>query len=259
MTMPSRALSLLLLFAPFAAATAEGTLHFVADGEERAREGFTSGDGWTLHLDHLFITVDGITAYITDPPYDTASGWELNERQAVALPGSHTLDLARADADPFGVGSVDGVAAGHYNALDFRLAPATDGPATGHAVAFIGQATRGERSVAFTLTADRTVHYRCGEFVGDVRKGIVATGETGAVEMTFHLDHVFGRDDRPADAPMNEAALRFDSIAALAADGKAVVDLATLGAADPQARQRLEDVLLHFAHVGEGHCLARFD
>jgi hypothetical protein len=48
---------------------ATGTLEFYANGEDFVRQGFVSKDGWSIQFDHVYITLDGIAAYQTDPPY----------------------------------------------------------------------------------------------------------------------------------------------------------------------------------------------
>ncbi len=77
--------------------------------------------------------------------------------------------------------------------------------------------------------------------------------------MTFHLDHFFGRDDRALDDSMNLGAFGFGPLAELAVDGSVVVNVADLEAAlDSETFDILVNVFTHFAHVGEGHCLAAF-
>lgn len=238
---------------------ASGTLAFVADGEEHAREGTSSKDGWDIVFAHAYVSLSDITAYQTDPPYDTDDGWELDYVEMVSLAGAHVIDLAAPDADPALVGAVDTAPAGHYNALAWTMARALSGPAEGYTMMFIGTAEKDGEIVDFVLRFDRETRYQGGEYVGDVRKGILDAGGDAEVEMTFHFDHFFGRADKDPDDELNVAALGFDPLAALATDGLLDVSLADLEAslsADDYAK--LEDILLHFGHVGEGHCLAEF-
>ncbi len=259
MSLPRILLFLAAALTPLATLGAAGALVFTANGEEHAREGTQSRDGWAITFQHVYVALDAVTAYQTNPPYDTGQGWSFTHQEKVPLPGTHTVDLADAAADPAPVGQVTPVPPGHYNALSWTLTPAADGPAQGSALFLAGQGVKEGRTVDFTLKVDRAVEYLCGEYVGDERKGWVAAGGQAEVEATFHLDHLFGRADKPADDPLNQAALGFEALAALAENGKVEADLATLAArlAAPDYA-KLEAILLHLGHVGEGHCLARF-
>jgi hypothetical protein len=218
-----------------------GTLQFFANGEEWARAGFVAPrltrDGWQLTFRHIFVTLAGITAYQTDPPYDAYHAGPITASTRVLLPGSHTIDLV-ADADADGrvlIGAVD-APAGHYNALSWMMTPAATGAFAGSSMVLIGHASKGEQSVAFELVATEQSRYRCGEFVGDQRKGFVPSQGSADVEITFHLDHLFGRLDLPRDDHMNSTAPGFAPFAG------------TTGA------QKISLTGLHIGHVGEGHC-----
>jgi hypothetical protein len=113
--------------------------------------------------------------------------------------------------------------------------PAQSGDWAGQSMVLVGTATRDGASVDFTLTSDATHDYTCGEYVGDARKGFVTAGSDAELELTFHLDHLFGRLDKEDADPMNIHALGFD---AFAAGGTHQITLTGL----------------HIGHVGEGHC-----
>lgn len=236
-----------------------GMLFFVADGEERAREGMNSKESWVMSFDHIYVTLSDMRAYQTDPPYDTDQGWDIEYQLVVELPGKYTVDLAQPDADPVIVGEVAQAPAGHYNALSWILARADSGPSEGYAILFIGTAEKDGELIDFSMGIEREVAYLGGDYLGDVRKGILEPGDSAEVEMTFHLDHLFGRDDRDLDDPMNIEAFGFGPLAELAVDGSVDADLAYLETVlDSETYDILVDVLTHFAHVGEGHCLAEF-
>lgn len=236
-----------------------GTLFFVADGEERAREGMNSKESWIMSFDHIYVTLTDMRAYQTDPPYDTDQGWDFDYQVMVELEGKHTVDLAQPNAEPALVGEVAQVPAGHYNAISWVMARADSGPAEGYSMVFIGTAEKDGEVIEFSLGIEREIAYLGGDFVGDVRKGILSPGDSAEVEMTFHLDHLFGRDDRDLDDPMNLGAFGFGPLAEMAVDGSVVVDLADLEAAlDSETYDLLVSVFIHFGHVGEGHCLAKF-
>ena len=107
----------------------------------------------------------------------------------------------------------------------------------------------------FTLSIDEEYEYRCGEYVGDERKGIVTAGGTADVEMTFHFDHIFGDAGTPPDDDLNQDAVGFQPFADIA-DGTVLdADLAELESRlSPSDYAMLVDILPTLGHVGEGHC-----
>ncbi|TVR97560.1 MAG: hypothetical protein EA406_09305 [Rhodospirillales bacterium] len=228
-----------------AVAAADGKLVLFANGEDLATDGFVgrklTKDGWELHFDHVFATVDDLVAHQTEPPYDAEAGGEPAATVSVAFEtgGPVTLDLAAA-GDDGRVRVADAAAPeGHYNALTWSAVPAPGGDWAGQSMVFIGTATKDGRSVPFTLTSADTHEYTCGEYVGDERKGFVTAGDEADLEITFHLDHIFGRADKPADDPMNQEATGFD---AFSDGGTQAISLAGL----------------HIGHVGEGHCAVSY-
>lgn len=236
-----------------------GTLVFTANGEEFVREGFLTKDGWDITFEHAYVTLGGITAYQTDPPYDVGQGWDINYLVKVELPGTYTVDLADPEADPAVVAEETAAPAGRYNALSWNLVRATEGPAEGSVLLLAGRAVRGEEEIEFVLRLDEEVAYLGGEYIGDERKGILAAGGTAEVEMTFHFDHLFGDGTEDENDPLNLDALGFDPLAALAVDGKVEVNTASLRESlDSEHFELLQAIMTHLAHVGEGHCLARF-
>ena len=214
-----------------------GTLQFYAEGEERAREGLVSKDGWSITFDHIYVTLSDITAYQTDPPYDPQTQTNIDHKVKASLQGTYTVDLAEAggvdDPRQF-VGEITRQPAGHYNAISWRIVKAETGPAAGYSLLMIGTAEKDGETVDFTIGVDQEVEFRGGEYVGDERKGILESGSTADLEMTFHLDHIFGDGLKAPDDEINLDSLGFEP---LRTDSGAL-DLAQL----------------HVAHVGEGHC-----
>lgn len=214
-----------------------GTLQFYAEGEERAREGLISRDGWSISFDHVYVTLSDITAYQTDPPYDPQTQVDIDYQVKAELEGTYTVDLAKSggtdDPREF-VGEVSGQLAGHYNAISWRMVRAEAGPAAGYSLLMIGTAEKDGETIDFTIGIEQEAEFRGGEYVGDERKGIVESGGTADLEMTFHLDHIFGDGLKPADDGINLAAVDFE----LLITDPAIVDLAEI----------------HLGHVGEGHC-----
>ena len=224
---------------------AEGELEIFANGEALATEGFLAPeltrDGWELRFDRVLVTVAGIAALQTDPPYDAEAGGAPDAAVTVTLDtgGPLTIDLTGADADGrVLIGSTE-APEGHYNAVVWSVVPAAGGEWAGRSMVLVGTATKDGKSLPFTLTSADTHDYVCGEFIGDERKGFVTAGGVADLELTFHLDHVFGRADKGADDPMNQAGLGFE---VFASGGEQTIELAGL----------------HIGHVGEGHCAVTY-
>lgn len=218
-----------------------GTLQLFASGEDLATEGFQAPkrtkDGWSLMFDHIYVTLADITAYQTSPPFDPQSDEPMLATDQVTVPGRHTMDLVTEadDAHRVLVAKVD-ARPGHYNAISWRMEVAETGPAEGTSMLFIGNATRDDQTVPFRIAVAEPLRYKCGEYVGDERKGFVEKDGIADLEMTFHLDHIFGRADKGVDDPMNLEAPGFEPFS-----GGAIQYQLTMGD-------------LHVGHAGEGHC-----
>jgi hypothetical protein len=218
---------------------ATGTLEFYANGEDFVRQGFVSMDGWSIQFDHVYITLADIKAYQTDPPFDPTTDSAISADETVSLDGTFTIDLAEggSDADPILIGTISDVATGHYNALSFEMAKATSGAAAGYSLVMIGTAEKDGETLDFTINVEEICGYDCGEYVGDVRKGIVNENGTADLELTFHFDHIFGDGDLPLDDELNAAAVGFEPFAQ-GGTGQQVINMTEM----------------HLGHVGEGHC-----
>jgi len=217
-----------------------GTLQFYANGEDFVRQGFVSKDGWSISFDHVYITLADITAYQTDPPYDPHDGGDISGKVTIGLDKAYTVDLAEGgeDAPPVLVDELPDATAGQYNAISWNMVKAESGPAAGYSLAMIGTAEKDGQVVDFTINIDAECGYDCGEYVGDVRKGILSEGGTADLEMTFHFDHIFGDAETPLDDELNQGALGFEYFIDYA-DGDTVdINMAEM----------------HLGHVGEGHC-----
>lgn len=231
----------LLAGAVAAAPLSAGTLQVFASGEDLATDGFQAPkrtkDNWSLSFDHIFVTLAEITAYQTSPPFAPQSDASITATQEVSVSGTHTVDLVTAADDEARV-LIAEIAAppGHYNAISWRMAIAETGLAEGTSMLFIGTATKDDQTVPFRIEVAESLRYECGEYVGDERKGFVQAGGVADLEMTFHLDHIFGREDKDADDPMNLEAPGFDPFSS----GEESYTI-TLGD-------------LHVGHAGEGHC-----
>lgn len=232
-------LSLLGLGTALAPALAQAdTLSLFASGEDLATGGFAAPeltrDGWALRFTRIVATFDEVTAWQTDPPF-MADGPAI-AGTALVFGGPFTIDLVDADDEDRVLLTSLPAVPGHYNALSWALVPATEGEFAGHSLVLEGVAERDGEEVSFTLATPDAVFHACGEYQGDERKGFVTADAGGDLEITLHLDHLFGRADKPADDGMNLDAPGFDAFAARG-------PMATFSLAG-----------LHLGHVGEGHC-----
>jgi hypothetical protein len=253
-------LKILALFTLFVAILAScaaqetGTLEFRANGEDFVRQGFVSKDGWSISFDHVYVTLDDITAYQTDPPYDPHhDGGTIDAKNQVALDGTYPVDLAEGgeDADPILIGEVKDAPAGQYNAISWEMVPGD----SGYPLVIIGTAEKDGQVIDFKIQVETEYSYTCGEYVGDARKGILQKDGSADLEMTFHFDHIFGDAETPMDDDLNLDAPGFDPFAEAAEGGRLETDMAglqdKLSSAD---YQMLVEILPTLGHVGEGHC-----
>ncbi|MBE9043504.1 DUF4382 domain-containing protein [Pleurocapsales cyanobacterium LEGE 10410] len=244
------------------AATEEGTLTLVANGEDFVRQGFVSKDGWRIDFDRLYVNFSAATAYSTESSFepqkgDTKESIEYQHRIEF-FDGATTADLAagEANAEPIVVAQAD-VPTGFYNALTWKISTAEgDSPIAGNTIALLGQATKDGQTINFDLGFNQPAEYICGEFVGESRQGIVTADTSGQVEATFHFDHIFGDADTPPEDALNQDALGFQPLAELASNGTLQLDDAELASQlSEQEYQQLTEAVSGLGHVGEGHCI----
>lgn len=239
-----------------AAAEGTGALTIRANGEDFVRQGFVTKDGWQVDFAHVYVTLTEITAYQTDPPFDAEAGGEPEATETVVIAETMTVDLAAGDeaAEPIAVKTIE-APAGRYNAFAWKMVPAAAGPAAGQTIWIEGTAAKAEETVNFVMKLNPDLAFVCGDFVGDERKGILATAEAADLEATFHFDHLFGDGEAPPEDDINTGALGFEPLAAIADGNTLNVDMAALesqlSAADYQL---LMEILPSLGHVGEGHC-----
>lgn len=227
-----------------------GTLEIRANGEDFVRNGFISKDGWQIDFDNVYVSLEEVAAYRTEPAYDASTG-EMPDGDSVAG-GSQTVDLAAGDAsaDPILIATIEDAEVGQYNAVSWQM----DGSAENGSVRLIGTAQKDGASIPFDLTFDQDFEYACGEYVGDERKGFVNADEMGDVELTFHFDHVFGDADSPMDDSLNVGALGFQPLADVASGELMATQSELEGMLSAEDFDTLLDTLATLGHVGEGHC-----
>ncbi len=233
-----------------------GQLAIRANGENFVRQGFVTKDGWNVQFEHVYLTLSDVTAYQTDPPFDATAKDELQATSQVSLPDAVTVDLAAGDAaaEPILVGMLP-APAGRYNALSWKVVAAETGPAQGYPLVIQGEATKAGQTIPFTLKLSSSLHFICGDYVGDERKGILAADQQANLEATFHFDHLFGDGEAPPEDEINTGALGFDPLAAIAQGGVLEADTAALQQQlSPDQYKTLTKILPSLGHVGEGHC-----
>lgn len=241
-----------------ASSTSDGTigvLSLTANGEALVEDGFVSKDGWAIAFDHVYLTVADVVA--TQTP-DLAEGAEGADRNAIALALTNaptTVDLAKDSS--LVVVKTQSVPSGYYNALEWSMVASQDTDAH-PGLQLIGTATKDNQEIAFDLALAPSYRYTCGPFIGDERKGFV-TENGGEIEMTVHIDHIFGDNTLSAEDEVNQDSLGFASFAAIAQASPTPQTLklnreglkANLSAEDYGT---LSSALHDMGHVGEGHC-----
>lgn len=242
----------LLILVAVGCSQPKNELTFRANGEAFVREGFETKDGWNLTFDSFFITVSDVVATQTDPPYDPSSGGEIKGKSVMIGSEPITVDLANGDAlaEPIVLGNVS-AEVGQYNALSWKMIHGKDGAT----IRLVGSAEKSGQLVPFDIQITDQYSYFCGEYLGDERKGFVSAEKGGDVEMTFHLDHIFGDARVNAADSLNQGALGFEPIAAIAKDGKVNVDSAELQAQlSAEQYATFAKAVASLGHVGEGNC-----
>ncbi|MEL6438401.1 MAG: DUF4382 domain-containing protein [Cyanobacteria bacterium J06621_8] len=239
----------------------EGTLSLVANGEDFVRQGFVTKDGWSISFDRVAVNLSDVTAYQMASSFQPTEANQIDNleyQEKVALVDTpQIVDLAEgeADADPIMVTSME-VTSGFYNAVAWKMDTAGDNSAlAGKTMELQGTASKDDQVINFDLSLNRPLHYLCGEYVGDDRKGMVQAGGIGEVETTFHFDHIFGDGEASADDAINVGALGFTPLAQLASSEQLIIDDATLSQQlSSEDQEKLTKAIIGLGHVGEGHC-----
>jgi hypothetical protein len=216
---------------------------FTANGEDFVRRGCVDKQGWSISFENLYVNIVEPTAYVPDGD------------EEVVLEGSHWVDLAEgtADAGPIVMGTAQEVPPANYQSLRFALGRTSEGPYAGSSIVMIGSAEREGLQVPFTIRLDEEMVFDGREgYVGEELKGLLQPGSTTEVEMTFHLDHVFGDNQADEEDHINTGSVGFDFFGAFAEDG--VVDVSQADLQDAEGYPTLVQALWTLGHLGEGHC-----
>lgn len=243
------------------AATEQGSLVFVANGEDFVRQGFVSKDGWSIDFEHLYVNISEASAYSTKSSFEPQKGdtkESIEYQNSINFESLKAPDLAEGEvnAAPIVIASAN-VPGGFYNALAWKLSTgAADSPLPGSTIKLIGQATKDQKTIKFDLGFNQPTEYVCGEYVGEERQGIVTASKPGEIEATFHFDHIFGDANTPSEDALNQDALGFQPLADLGNNGIVKLDEADLASQLSDADyQQLTNAVTGLGHVGEGHCI----
>lgn len=209
----------------------KGTVIFNANGEGFVHDGFTSEDGWNISFTHVYINIEGPTAYQVAESSTKSTRHAGHPHASIpegsahaALTGQYFLDLKKSGETPvFEVGRVTDATIGNYNYLNFNIVQtnSTDNPTViaedtvtvsdydGYSIVLIGTATYGNpitTTVDFTIKFDEEMAlYGCGPLLDldedGTNDGVLADGGTAETQMTFHFDHIFGDYGDDGDEP----------------------------------------------------------
>ncbi len=227
------------------------TLVFTLNAGDRVRDGFDSKDSWHLEFDHVYINLQGPTAFQVEQ--DLTEGNESDDVEATrltaklvhaghphaeipdgtaneALLGEFFMDGAKGE-NPSELGRVEDVPIGNYNYMNFNILPAgsqSEGLVAdyeGYSLVLIGTASNNEDHtlVAFKLMLTETLEFTsCGPH--QETEAVVAEGGEGTAEIALRFETLFGDKEEGSAEPededaVNSIAIGFDPFAALATDG----------------------------------------
>jgi hypothetical protein len=107
--------------------------------------------------------------------------------------------------------------------------------------------------VSFTIRLDEKMVFDCRDgYVGEELKDLLQPGSITEVEMTFHLDHVFGDSNADEEDHINSGSVGFDFFYAFGDHG--VVDVCQGDLKKAEGYSTLVQALWNLGHLGEGHC-----
>ncbi len=258
----------------------KGTLVFTLNAEDFVREGFVSEDNWRIDFEHVYINIDGPTAFqVADRGEEAEAKLRPEEPRAhaghphaeipegaanEALLGTFQVD-GHQGTGPIELGKLENVDIGNYNYMNFNISKATsesegyvDGT-EGYSIVMIGTAKNNDtdESVDFTIKLTEEMEFTsCGPHPENI--GVVDETLEGEAQATFHFDHIFGDyEEGPADTDdentINYLAVGFGPFAALATDGVLDVTQADLKAG-MEKYYSFVAALVTLGHYGEAHC-----
>lgn len=247
-----------------------GSLHFVAYGEDFINNGFTDKDGWEINFDHVYLITGRITACQGERIESQASlhplfhsGHDTGEADCTVHAHFDELVLVDLVGGYVDLGTVSGVTTGKYRSMTYYItlgstAAIAEQNMNDYSLKMIGTAEKDSTTIDFTISVAFEMKYSaCGMIWEDDESnlvdnsGVVADGTTGEMEITIHIDHIFGDIDNPE---LDSLALGFDAFAALDTDSDGVIDVtdADLSTADQSTLLNAAETIGHAG--GEGEC-----
>ncbi|MCB1154684.1 hypothetical protein KDL45_13600 [bacterium] len=241
-----------------AAGRGSGELTFYVSGEDLVTDGFMSKDEWWIRFDHFWVNIAEFTAY--QEPIETKHMGHPHEDIPTdaaheTVPVTQMLDLAAEGR--LMLSRVEDAPAGNYNFVNFTLAPSPDGDLAGYSMVMTGSAQKNGRVVEFAIPVSTQLKYvDCEHRETDPYAGVVEPGGEGEVEITLHVDHLFGNAQHTEHAHVvNNLALGFEPFAEYAAENGYVIDMAPVEEIlDADDYAAFIEALREAGHSGEGHC-----
>jgi hypothetical protein len=221
-----------------------GSLLFTANGEEFIAEGLVSKEGFTITFDQVLINLSNIEAY------------SINDKKLSAkIEGDQLIDLKKGTVENpvITVQMLNNVSPGNYQSLRYSLKQLQSGEYSGYSIILKGTASKDNQAIPFSIKLNEELLFDGREgYVGDSVKGIVKSGETSDVEMTFHFDHLFGNIEADKNDHVNSGSPGFELFRPYIQDGK--IDVNQNQLTENPAYPVLIGAIETLGHLGEGHC-----
>lgn len=182
-----------------------GKLEFAVNGEDFVNNGFQEKNGWNITFDKVLINLSHITARLK------------GNSNKINLDKEYFVNLKNTGNNIKIIETKSNVEVGEYRELQWQMSRKKDGDYTGYSFILIGQAVKDDQKISFEIKLNEEVTWFCKDgYAGEELKGFVDKNKTGQVEMTFHLDHIFGDFNQSKNDPINKNAVGFDYFAKLA-------------------------------------------
>ncbi len=223
-----------------------GSIIFTANGEDFIREGFTDKNGWEINFKYFYINISEPTAYMPD-----------NEGQYIKLGGDYWIDFMDFNSETglVYIDEITDVPAGNYQSLKFGIRKTSSGEYNGYSIVMQGEARKERETVPFIIMLDEELDFDGKEgYVGDEVKGLLLDGKSTAVEMNFHVDHIFGDIDADKDSHVNTESVGFDFFNNFKIDNEVIVTQSEMK--EQIDYEKLVNAVWTLGHLGEGHCEA---
>jgi len=199
-----------------------GTLIFNVNGRHYSSAMFVSEEGWEINLNHVYVSIENPTA-LQVPVEKNLSRHGGHDHAEIptgtahaVLKGLYFIDLhSDSPQKPvFELGRITDAAIGNYNYINFSLknlpedlkdvTDKTDDNAAerykGYSMILVGTAKNiDEKTFPFEFKFDQEMSFQeCGPQSNEIENnGVLAENCTASIEMTFHINSIFGDDSEP--------------------------------------------------------------